>query len=356
MSFPSRDTPLPPGFPPPLSSLPADRQVRVAVDAMGGDRGLEVVVGGAVAAAREWGIPSILVGQEEEIAAHLTAHRGLSLPLSLCHAPEAVEMDEAPAATVRKKRHSSLRVGLDLVKQGKAEAFVSAGNTGAIMATAALTLGLLPEVERPAIALCVPTPRGRSVVLDVGANVDSKPRHLLQFAIMGHIYARDVLGLPSPRVGLLNIGEEETKGNELTKEAFKALEEDASLNFIGNVEGCDLFAGTADVIVCDGFVGNVSLKVSESVAEVFSTFLREEISRSLVSRLGYVLARPAFQRFRRRADYSEYGGLPLLGVDGVCIIAHGRSSARAIKNAIRAAAECVHNKVIQHIREGLARL
>ncbi|HWU41705.1 MAG TPA: phosphate acyltransferase PlsX, partial [Candidatus Acidoferrum sp.] len=250
--------------------------VRVVLDAMGGDRGLEVNVEGAVLAAREFGTAVVLVGLEEEIQRHLRRHDIHGLPLSVQHAPEAVEMGESPSAAVRRKKHSSIRVGLDLVKHGTAGAFVSAGNTGAVMATALVVLGPLPGVERPAIAVVVPTLTGRAVLLDAGANVDSKARHLVQFAIMGNVYARDFLGLPRPRVGLLSIGEEESKGNELTREAFKELEDEASLNFIGNVEGHAVFNGTADVIVCDGFTGNVALKISESVLEAMFALLREE--------------------------------------------------------------------------------
>lgn len=328
--------------------------VRVALDAMGGDRGLEVNVEGAVQAAREFGIAVILVGLEEEIQRHLRQHDTHGLRLSVRHASEVVEMGESPLTAVRRKKHSSIRIGLDLVKHGEADAFVSAGNTGAVMATALVVLGPLPGVERPAIAIVVPTLTGRAVLLDAGANVDSKARHLVQFAIMGNVYARDFLGLPRPRVGLLSIGEEESKGNELTREAFKELEDEASLNFIGNIEGRDVFNGTSDVIVCDGFIGNVALKISESVLETMFTLLREELGRDLRGRAGSFLLLPAFKRFRRRVDPSEYGGAPLLGVNGVCVISHGRSTGKAIKNAVRAAGECVTNKVIPHIREGIA--
>ena len=328
--------------------------VRIALDAMGGDRGPEVNVEGAVAAAREFGTEVILVGMEEEIQRHLGRHETHGLPLSVRHAPEAVEMGESPSSAVRRKKHSSIRIGMDLVKRGEAEAFVSAGNTGAVMATALVVLGPLPGVERPAIAVVVPTLTGRAVLLDAGANVDSKARHLVQFAIMGNVYARDFLGLPRPRVGLLSIGEEESKGNELTREAFKELEDEASLNFIGNVEGRDVFNGNSDVIVCDGFIGNVALKISESVLEAMFTLLREELGRDLRGKAGSFLLLPAFKRFRQRVDPSEYGGAPLLGVNGVCVISHGRSAGMAIKNAVRAAGECVTNKVIPHIREGIA--
>ena len=328
--------------------------VRVALDAMGGDSGPEVNVEGAVAAAREFGASVVLVGLEEEVRRQLSRHQLAGLSLTVCHAPEAVEMGESPLTALRRKKQSSIRVGLELIKRGEAEAFVSAGNTGAVMATALVVLGPLPGVERPAIAVVVPTLTGQAVLLDAGANVDCKARHLVQFAIMGNVYARDVLGVPRPRVGLLSIGEEEIKGNELTREAFKELTDEASLNFIGNVEGRDVFNGSSDVIVCDGFTGNVALKISEGLAETMLHLLREELRYDLRSRAGSLLLAPAFRRFKRRIDSSEFGGAPLLGVNDVCLISHGRSTAKAIKNAIRAAGECVANKVIPHIREGIA--
>jgi glycerol-3-phosphate acyltransferase PlsX len=327
---------------------------RVALDAMGGDRGPVVNIEGAVAAARELGLSVLLVGNEEELSRSLRRHSTNGLGITICHAPETVGMNESPSAALRKKKHSSIRVGLELVKRGEADAFISAGNTGAVMATAMVTLGSLPGVERPAIALIVPTLRGQSILLDAGANADCKPRHLLQFAIMGDIYARQVMGKTSPTVGLLSIGEEESKGNELTREAFKELEEERSLNFTGNVEGREVFSGVADIIVCDGFTGNIALKISESAAEFFTVLLKEELEKGLVGKLGALLTRGAFRRFKKRVDYTEYGGAPLLGVGGMCIIGHGRSTAKAIKNAIRVAAECVENKVIEHIRKGIA--
>jgi len=265
-----------------------------------------------------------------------------------------VEMGESPSVAVRRKKKSSIRIGLDLVKRGEADAFVSAGNTGAVMAMALVVLGPLSGAERPAIAVLLPTLKGRAVLLDAGANVDCKPRHLLQFAIMGNVYARDLLGLSRPRVGLLSIGEEESKGNELTREALKELEDEPSINFIGNVEGRDVFNGNSDVIVCDGFTGNVALKISESVLDTLLHLLREELGRDLRGRAGSLLLKPAFKRFKQRVDPSEVGGAPLLGVDGVCVIGHGRSTGKDIKNAIRVGGECVANKLISHIREGIA--
>jgi glycerol-3-phosphate acyltransferase PlsX len=329
--------------------------VRVALDAMGGDRGPEVTVEGAVAAARELGSTVILVGNEAVLRDHLARHDVRGLAMTVRHAPEAVEMGENPMSALRKKKHSSIRIGLEMVKKGEAEAFVSAGNTGAVMATALVVLGPLPGVERPAIAVVVPTVTHQAVLLDVGANVDCKPRHLVQFAIMGNVYARDILGQTRPRVGLLSIGEEESKGNELTREAFKEMEEERSLNFIGNVEGRDVFSGIADVVVCDGFIGNVALKISEGLVETIFSLLREELKKDLRARVGSFLLVPTFRRFKRRIDSSEYGGAPLLGVNGVCMISHGRSTGKAIRNAIRAAEGCVNIQVIAHIREGVAR-
>jgi glycerol-3-phosphate acyltransferase PlsX len=328
--------------------------VTVAIDAMGGDGGVAVNVEGGVSAARELGVRVLLVGRKDDLERSLAAHAAPGLAVEIRHASEVVEMDESPSTALRRKKHSSIRVALDLVRRGEAGAFVSAGNTGAVMASALVVLGPLAGVERPAIAVVLPGLTGPLVLLDAGANVDCKPRHLLQFAIMGHTYCRDILGIPAPRVGLLSIGEEESKGSELTKEAFKAIEEEPGLRFIGNVEGRDVFAGTADVIVCDGFTGNVALKVAESLGESMVALLREEFTKDWRSKVGYLLMRPTLQRIKRRLDYSEYGGAPLLGVDGVTIIGHGRSSAKAIKNAIRVAGECVRNGLIRHIKEGVA--
>jgi len=328
--------------------------IRIALDAMGGDRGPAANIEGAVMAARDLGLPVILVGVEEELRRHLRAHDTGGLPISIRHAPEVVEMGESPSLALRRKKHSSIRIGVEMVKHGEAEAFVSAGNTGAVMATALVVLGTLAGVERPAIAVVVPTLKGRALLLDVGANAECKPRHLVEFAIMGNVYARDVMGLARPRVGLLSIGEEESKGNELTREAFKDLEGEASIDFIGNVEGRDIFNGNADVIVCDGFTGNVALKMSESVAEFVFQLLRDEVGKGLSGMAGALLLRPAFRRFKRRVDPAETGGAPLLGVNGVCIISHGRSTGKAIRNAIRVAAECASNRVIADIREGIA--
>jgi glycerol-3-phosphate acyltransferase PlsX len=245
-------------------------------------------------------------------------------------------MDESPSSVVRRKRDSSIWVATQLVKDGKAEAVISAGNTGASMATALFILGPLAGVERPAIATLLPTLTGTALMIDVGANVDCKPAHLFQFGIMGHVYAQQMLNVTSPRVGILSIGEEDGKGNELTRDAFKLLKE-SDLNFVGNVEGRDVYRGGADVVVCDGFIGNVALKISEGLADALVKFLKREIVATPMGKFGAFFLKPAFTRFRKKIDYAEYGGAPLLGVNGISIICHGRSTAYAIKNAIRMA-------------------
>ena len=281
-----------------------------------------------------------------------TKHNVKNLPLEIRNATEVVDMLDSPATVFRRKKDSSIRVANELVKSGEAVAVISAGHTGAAMTTSLFVLGKLGGIERPAIATFMPNVKGTSIVLDVGANVDCKPVHLLQFAVMGEVYAKYLLKIPSPRVGLLSIGEEATKGNELTKEAFKLLTE-TSLNFIGNVEGRDVMSGRADVVVCDGFIGNVVLKVSEAVAETIGLMIRENIGDSLVRKLGYFMMRPAFRALKRRVDYAEYGGAPLIGINGISIISHGRSSDRAIKNAIRVAAELAKSEVNKHIHEDI---
>lgn len=327
--------------------------MKIAVDAMGGDNAPQAVVAGAVQASREYGAGIILVGIEQivrdELAKH---HQAKTLPIEVRNATEVVDMLDSAATVFRRKKDSSIRVANELVRSGDADAVFSAGHTGAAMSTSLFVLGRVEGVERPAIATFMPTLHGTSIVLDVGANVDCKPNHLLQFAVMGDVYARYFLRNPNPKVGLLSIGEEETKGNELTKEAFKLLTE-TSLNFIGNVEGRDVMAGKADVIVCDGFIGNVVLKVSEAVAEAIGLFLREDIKKSPAAKLGYLLMRPAFRSLKSRVDYAEYGGAPLVGVNGISIIGHGRSSDRAIKNAIGVAAGLAKSEVNKHIREDI---
>jgi glycerol-3-phosphate acyltransferase PlsX len=327
--------------------------MKIAVDAMGGDNAPQAVVAGAVEAAKEFGTGIILVGIEELVQAELNKHhQAKTLPIEVRNATQVVDMLDSPATVFRRKKDSSIRVANELVKSGDAVAVISAGHTGAAMATSLFILGPLEGVERPAIATFMPTMKETCIVLDVGANVDCKPNHLLQFAIMGEVYAKYLLKNPNPRVGLLSIGEEETKGNELTKEAFKLLTE-TSLNFIGNVEGRDVMSGKADVVVCDGFIGNVVLKLSEAVAETIGLMIRENIGDNLIRKLGYFMMRPAFRALKRRIDYAEYGGAPLVGINGISIISHGRSSDRAIKNAVRVATELAKSEVNKHIHEDI---
>jgi glycerol-3-phosphate acyltransferase PlsX len=334
----------------------------IAVDAMGGDFAPQSAVEGAFQAAREDGCSILLVGDRARVEAELRKHGSLGGILDgrdgrieIVHAEEVVGMDEPAITPIRKKRRSSLRLAAELVKDGRAAAMVTAGNTGAAMIAAKMVIGTVSGVDRPALAAVLPNRQGRTVLLDVGANVDSKPVHLREFAVMGHFYAQEVLGTPSPRIGLMSIGEEEGKGTDLTREVFKVLKT-TGLNFVGNVEGGDLFKGTVDVIVCDGFVGNVVLKSSEALAEFILRMLREEIAGSPRGKLGYQLARPAFDRFRERTDYSEYGAAPLLGLNGGCFIGHGRSNARAIHNAIRRATEFSNARLDRKISDKLAEL
>jgi phosphate acyltransferase len=319
---------------------------------MGGDFGPAVVVEGAVAASREFGVPIVLVGDKAAIEREVTRLGAESLPLETRHASQVVGMAESPSQALRRKRDSSLRVAAQLVKEHEAAAFISAGNTGAAMAIGMFVVGVLPGVDRPAIAAVLPNRRRYTVLLDVGANVDPKPYHLLQFAVMGHVYARDILGYDNPRVGLLSVGAEEGKGNELTKEAYEELK-GSSLNFVGNVEGREIYNGRCDVVVTDGFTGNVALKISESLAETLGAMIREELGRDVRSKFGAALARPAFDRFKKRVDYTELGGAPLLGIDGAAIICHGASPVKAIKNAVRVAAEWATTGVNEHIRAAL---
>jgi glycerol-3-phosphate acyltransferase PlsX len=330
----------------------APSRLKVAVDAMGGDYGPRVVVEGAVAAVREFGAAVILVGDSSAIHREVARLEAQGLGLEIRHASQVVGMAESPSQALRRKRDSSLRVAAELVKDGKASAFISAGNTGAAMAIAMFVIGVLPGVDRPAIAAVLPNLKRFTILLDAGANVDPKAEHLLQFAVMGHVYARDILGLDSPRVGLLSVGEEEGKGNELTKETYEQLRE-SSLNFVGNVEGRDIYNGRCDVVVTDGFTGNVALKISESLAEMLGAMIKEELMRDTRSKIGAKLALPAFERFRRRIDYTEMGGAPLLGIDGAAIICHGASPVKAIKNAVRVAQEWANAGLNEHIKAAL---
>jgi glycerol-3-phosphate acyltransferase PlsX len=321
---------------------------------MGGDHAPRAEVAGAIQAARSLGVRVILVGREDVVRHELDAHGDWDRSrIEIRHASERITMEDSAARAVRTKKDSSIRVASRLVREGVAHGVVSAGNTGAVMATAKMVQGMIPGVDRPALASVFPTLKGTPAVLvDVGANVDCDPKMLAQFAVMGNIYSRVIFRTPKPRVGLLSIGEEEHKGNDLTRTATPLLKT-LNLNFIGNVEGRDLYTGTADVIVCDGFIGNVALKVSEGIVDVIKQMLHESLKATVTRKIGYVLSRAAFQEFKKRVDYSEFGGAPLLGVRGVCIICHGRSNANAIKNAIRVAAEFADADINRRIEEEL---
>lgn len=316
----------------------------VAVDVMGGDNAPAVEVEGAVAAARRWNIPLILVGQAERVQQELQKHDIRGLDLTVHHAGEVVGMMDAASDAIRKKRDSSVRVAFELVKSGAAHAVVSAGNSGATMAAGMFVLKRIDGIDRPAIATIFPNLTDQTLVLDAGGNVDCKAQHLAQFALMGEVYARHVLHKSRPRVGLLSNGEEECKGNELTRETHELLRH-APFDYVGYVEGRDVFKGNVDVVVCDGFVGNVVLKVTEGLADALTTMLRREFDSHPLAKLGYLLARPAFKSFKKRIDYAEYGGAPLLGIAGTGMICHGGSNAKAIMNAVRLAHEYAALKV-----------
>jgi phosphate acyltransferase len=323
----------------------------VAVDAMGGDHFPRPEVEGALQAVKSLNLKVILVGREEVVTKELDRHGNWrALPIEVHHASEVITMEDSAGKAVRARKDSSIRVAARLVRDGTAHGFVSAGNTGAVMATAKMVLGLAHGVDRPALASAFPTLNGNPVVMiDVGANVDSSPSMLAQFAVMGDIYSRLIFHTKLPKVGLLSIGEEEHKGNALTHEAMPLLKTLRHINFIGNVEGRDIYTGKVDVVVCDGFVGNVALKTSEGLEEVIRQMLREALSKSTTRKVGALLARGAFAEFKKRVDYSEHGGAPLLGLKGVCLICHGRSPAKAIKNAIRVAGEFAAEKISDQI-------
>jgi glycerol-3-phosphate acyltransferase PlsX len=339
----------------------------IALDALGSDRAPKPEIEGAILAARQYGVRVLLVGPEDVVKAELDRHPAAArLPIEVVHASEFITMEDKVEA-IRAKRDSSMRVGVRLVREGQAAGFVTAGNTGAAMATAKVVLGAVPGVDRPALAAVFPTAPGNpAMLLDVGANVDCTPQNLEQFAVMGDIYFRAMFGKATfgnmygkragatgPRVGLLSIGEEESKGNDLTREAFQLLKQ-LPLNFVGNVEGRDLFNGKVDVIVADGFVGNVALKISEGVSNLVRTALKESLKATITRQVGALLSRSAFIDFKKRLDHTEYGGAPLLGVKGVCIITHGSSNANAIKNAVRVAAEFSERGINEKIERGLA--
>lgn len=325
-------------------------RMRIAVDAMGGDNAPKVEVEGAVAAAREYSISVTLVGNKELLEAELSRHDIKGLDISIHHASEVVGMHDSASDAIRKKKDSSIRIAFELVKAGMASAVVSAGNSGATMAAGMFVLKRLNGIDRAAIAQVFPTLRGHTVVLDIGGNVDCKPLHLVQFAIMGEVYAHHVLGIAKPRVGLLSNGEEESKGNDLTRDTNQILKQIA-FHYEGNIEGRDIFAGKVDVVVCDGFVGNIVLKLSEGLAEAVGAMLREEIQKSFICKIGYLLSRPAFVRFKKKVDYAEYGGAPLLGINGVGMICHGGSNVKAIKNAIHFASDYAAKAVNQRMAE-----
>ncbi|MGZ3625392.1 MAG: phosphate acyltransferase PlsX [Ktedonobacteraceae bacterium] len=333
--------------------------VRVALDAMGGDKAPGEVILGAIQAAREYSMGVYLVGREDAIRAELAKHDTSGLDLPIVHTDEVIEMDEHPAAAVRKKKNASMTLALQLVRDGSALGAVSAGNSGAMMAASLFTLKRIEGVDRPALGTVFPTRDGVSFVLDVGANTDCKPEYLQQFALMGSIYMERIFSVASPRVGLLANGEEETKGNELvlqTHQLLKAHAEALGINFIGNIEGRDIPTGGADVVVCDGFVGNVVLKLSEGMAETLLGLLRTQMTSSLPNKLAAAVLQPGLRKVFRRMDYAEYGGVPLLGINGSAIIAHGRSNAKAIKNALRVARQTAETKVVEAIAGGLSKL
>lgn len=329
--------------------------MRVALDAMGGDFAPQNCVAGAVLALREF--PRLeklyLVGDEARLRAELDANRCNDRRVEIVHSTQVVEMSEKAVDAVRRKKDSSISRAVDLVKRGEADAVVSAGHTGAAVAATTIKLRTLEGVDRPGIAALLPTETNLTVLIDAGANTDARPEHMLQYGIMGAVFSRYVLGFKSPAIGLMSIGGEDVKGSEFTKEVFKLLRE-SGLNFRGNIEGHDLFQNPVEVVLCDGFTGNVVLKSCEATAEAAMQWLKHELKRSPVRMLGAALAQGAFRSLKKRVSYEEYGGSPLLGVDGICIIAHGSSSAKAIKNAIRVALESIETKINPHIVEEIA--
>jgi glycerol-3-phosphate acyltransferase PlsX len=323
--------------------------MRIAIDAMGGDQAPGSIVAGALVAARHLQCGLLLVGVRHVVEQELARHPGASaLDIELLDAPDRIEMDEPASAALRKKPRASIRVAAEAVRDGRAAAVFSAGHTGAAVIAAHAAFGRIPGIDRPALATLIPTRRSPAVLLDSGATVECRPQHLVQFAVMGSAYARIALGCQIPRVGLLSVGQEETKGNDLTREAHQLLKA-APIHFVGNVEGPDVFCGLADVIVCDGFTGNVTLKVGEGLVETVQSLLHEELSSTFGTRVGYLLSRRAFRRFRKRVDYSEYGGAPLVGLNGLCIVGHGRSSAKAVRNAVAMAVRFVADGLVARL-------
>ena len=328
--------------------------MRIAIDAMGGDEAPASIIDGALVAARHLQVGLLLVGCRDVIERQLSRHPRVSwLDIEIQDASERIEMEEPAAAALRRKPRASIRVAAEAVAEGRAQALFSAGHTGASVIAAHTAFGRLPGVDRPALATIIPTRTHPAVLLDSGATVECRPHHLVQFAIMGVAYARVALGCRTPRVGLLSVGAEESKGNDLTREAHRLLKV-APVNFVGNVEGPDVFAGHADVIVCDGFTGNITLKVSEGLVETVESLLHDELSSTFGTRVGYLLSRQAYRRFRKRLDYSEYGGAPLVGVNGVCIVGHGRSTAKAVRNAVAMAARAVSDGFLESLAREMA--
>jgi glycerol-3-phosphate acyltransferase PlsX len=323
--------------------------IRIAVDVMGGDQAPEAIIAGALVAARRLQIGLLFVGAREAIERELARHRVAgSLDLRILAAGERIEMGEPAAAALRRKPSASIRLAAEAVRDKQADALFSAGHTGATVMAAHAAFGRLPGVDRPALATVIPTRRSPAVLLDTGATMECRPQHLVQFAVMGAAYARVALGCVAPRVGLLSVGEEESKGNELTREAHQLLKS-APVTFVGNVEGRDVYSGEADVIVCDGFTGNITLKISEGLVETVERLLLDELSSTVGTRVGYLLSRKAFRRFRKRVDYSEYGGAPLIGLDGLAVVGHGQSSAKAVRNAIAMTARCVNDRLLDKL-------
>jgi len=328
--------------------------MRIAIDAMGGDDGPRSIIDGALVAARHLQLPLLLVGDRAAIERELARHPGAgALDLQILDTPEAIGMEEPAAAALRRKPRASIRLAADAVKRGDAAAMFSAGHTGASVMAAHGAFGRMPGVDRPALATLIPTRRRAAVLLDSGATVECRPHHLVQFAVMGSAYARLALGCASPRVGLLSVGAEESKGNDLTREAHQLLKA-APIAFAGNVEGREVYAGEVDVIVCDGFTGNVTLKISEGLVETVQHLLHEELSATFGTRVGYLLSRQAFRRFRKRLDASEYGGAPLVGLNGLCVVGHGRSSAKAVRNAVAMAARFASEGLLEKLSREIA--
>jgi len=327
--------------------------LKIIIDAMGGDHAPDEIVKGAVEASQEIDSKLILVGIETEVQKELAKYTYDKDKIEICHASEVIGMNESPAKALRQKKDSSIVVGSKMLKEGIGDAFVSAGSTGAVMASSLLKTGRIKGIKRPAIATVFPTLEEETLLLDMGANVDSKPEHLVQHALMGQIYAKNLLDKQNPTVGLLSIGEEEKKGNELTIETHKLLKEMDNINFVGNVEGRDIFTGEYDVILCEGFVGNVVLKTTEGLASALFKIIKREITATFLGKIGGLLLKPAFKRVAKKMDYTEYGGAPLLGIDGITIISHGSSNAKAIKNAIKNAEKGIKADLINLIKANI---